>query len=161
MSSRETKLQSMKVAELREICKNNGIQHSTKNHKFTKAELIEAILKAGVLEEKESVEKNESAKVEEKVADTVKDNSVNRIGYLERIEIGTIVAFKLESGKVISAKVIKKSTSKKKLLLETNYGQEFKVDWSDVIWVKTGRRWPRGVYKLFSKSVGDNNGKAE
>lgn len=154
------KLQSLKVTELREICKSNGIQHSTKNHKFTKGEMIEAILKAGVFEE-ESVKVDESAKVEEKVASTVKDNSANRIGYLERIEAGTIVAFKLKSGKVISAKVIKKSTSRQKLMVETNYGQEYKIDWADVIWVKTGKRWPRGIYEMFKKDVGENNDKAE
>lgn len=146
------KLNNMKVAELRNICKENGIQYCTKERRFKKDELIEAILKAGVFEEKKESESDSvesSAKVENKVE--VKDNSVNKLKYLKNIECGTIVAFKINDDKVISAKVIKKSTPRKKLMLETSYGQQYTADWDDVVWVKTGKRWPRGIYNMFQK----------
>lgn len=148
------KLNNMKVAELRNICKENGIQHCTKDRKFKKDELINAILKAGVFEEKKESESDSvesSAKIENKVE--VKDNSVNKLRYLENIECGTIVAFNTNEGKVISAKVIKKSLSRKKLMVETSYGQQHTISWEDVIWVKTGKRWPKGIYNMFQKQV--------
>ena len=142
----------MKVAELRSICKENGIQHCTKERKFKKDELIEAILKAGVFEEKtvKSDSAESSAKIKNEV-EVVKDNSESKLKYLENIECGTIVAFRTHEDKVISAKVIKKSTPRKKLMLETSYGQQYTADWDDVVWVKTGKRWPRGIYNMFQK----------
>ena len=63
-------------------------------------------------------------------------------------KIGTLVAFRLSNGKVKSAKVMKKSTKNRKLKLETNYGAEYIASYDDIIWVRTGKRWPRGVYNL-------------
>lgn len=71
-----------------------------------------------------------------------------KMSYVEGVEIGTIVAFRLSSGKVKSAKVVKKSTKNRKLKLETDYGAEYIVSYDDIVWVRTGKRWPRGVYNL-------------
>lgn len=151
----------MKVVELRKICKENGIQYCTKDRKFKKEELINAILEVGVFEEKKESESDSvesSAKVENKVE--VKDNSENKLKYLENIECGTIIAFNTD-GKVISAKVIKKSLSRKKLMVETSYGKSYTIGWEDVIWVKTGKRWPKGIYNMFKKNVGVKNEEAK
>ena len=66
-----------------------------------------------------------------------------------------IVAFRLPTGKVKAAKLMKRSTKKRLLKLETEYGAEFIVPFEDVIWVKTGRRWPRGIYNLL-KGIKEN-----
>ena len=34
-----------------------------------------------------------------------------------------------------------------KLKLETEYGKTFIIDFNDVVWVKTGNRFPKGVYE--------------
>lgn len=83
-----------------------------------------------------------------------------KMPYIENIEIGTLVAFRLSNGRVKSAKVTRKSTKNRKLKLETDYGAEYIVSFDDIVWVRTGKRWPRGVYKLL-KGLVDENGKEE
>lgn len=88
----------------------------------------------------------------------VQVNMEQKMSYIENIDIGTIVAFRLSNGKVKSAKVTRKSTKNRKLKLETDYGAEYIVSYEDIVWVRTGKRWPRGVYKLLKGQV-DANGK--
>lgn len=87
--------------------------------------------------------------------------SDQKMSYVEGIEIGTIVAFRLSNGKVKSAKVVKKSTKNRKLKLETDYGAEYIVSYDDIVWVRTGKRWPRGVYNLLKGLVDDGKGKEQ
>lgn len=137
---------------------------------MNKEQLIDAILGAEVVK---NTEKTESAKDECKVDNqevveaenkdenksaNVKINMEQKMHYIENVDIGTIVAFKLSNGKVKSAKVARKSTKNRKLKLETDYGAEYIVSYDDIIWVRTGKRWPRGVYKLL-KGLVDANGK--
>jgi hypothetical protein len=77
--------------------------------------------------------------------------------YVSNAEIGTLIAFKQKSGKVNSAKIVGKDDDSKMLKAETKYGAKFDVKYSDVIWVKTGARWPKGVYRLL-KGIKENNG---
>ena len=42
----------------------------------------------------------------------------------------------------------KRSVSRRKLQLVTQYGARFVVSFEDVLWVKTGSRWPKGVFEL-------------
>lgn len=147
---------------------------------MTKEQLIEAILRANSVEvnkienDEEDISQSandeckvdnhecENVEVEEKVekesADVTKVNMEQKMSYIENIDIGTIVAFRLSNGKVKSAKVARKSTKNRKLKLETDYGAEYIVSFDDIIWVRTGKRWPRGVYKLLKGQV-DSNGK--
>lgn len=153
--------------ELRAIATELNI---TGRWEMNKEQLIDAILGAEVVK---NTEKTESAKDECKVDNheiveaenkdenksaNVKINMEQKMHYIENVDIGTIVAFKLSNGKVKSAKVARKSTKNRKLKLETDYGAEYIVSYDDVIWVRTGKRWPRGVYKLL-KGLVDANGK--
>lgn len=138
---------------------------------MSKEEMIEPILGAEVTEtganelsakdegkidnqdvEVEAKEEKESASVE-------KTRDSQKMQYVEQIEIGTIVAFRLASGKVKSAKVVKKSTKNRKLKLETEYGAVYIASFDDVIWVRTGKRWPRGVYNLLKGWSDDDSDK--
>ena len=104
---------------------------------------------------------HENVEVESKVENesaNVKINMEQKMSYIENIDIGAIVAFRLSNGKVKSAKVARKSTKNRKLKLETEYGAEYIVSYEDIIWVRTGKRWPRGVYELLKGQV-DANGK--
>lgn len=146
---------------------------------MTKPQLIEAILRAKsaeVSKQEEVVEEiSQSAKDEDKVDNHecenvevedkvenesagVKVNMEQKMSYIENIDIGTIVAFRLSNGRAKSAKVTRKSTKNRKLKVETDYGAEYIISYDDVIWVRTGKRWPRGVYKLLKGQV-DANGK--
>ena len=143
---------------------------------MTKPQLIEAILRAksAKVSKQENVvnENSQSAKDEHKVdsqkcenvevEDKVENESANvnmeqKMTYIENIGIGTIVAFRLPNGRVKSAKVMRKSTKNRKLKLETDYGAEYIVSYDDIIWVRTGKRWPRGVYKLLKGQVDSND----
>ena len=163
-------LQKKTCKELRELAKELNISG---RWDMTKDQLIDAILGAEVVE---NTNESESAKDECKVdnqenvvevEDKVEKESANvdvdmaqKMPYIENIEIGTLVAFRLSNGKVKSAKVTRKSTKNRKLKLETDYGAEYIVSFDDIVWVRTGKRWPRGVYKLL-KGLVDDNGKEE
>lgn len=151
LNMNKEQLEGMKVAELRAICKENGIKHYNGKNRYTKQQMIDAILEAA-----------ETAKKEEPVEDTTekKENKVKqKMDYVENIKIGTLVAFKLPNGKVKSAKVEKKSTKNRKLKLVTSYGAEFIIPYDSVIWVRTGTRWPKGVYNLLKGKTEDGERK--
>lgn len=165
-------LQNKTCKELRELAKELNISG---RWDMTKDQLIDAILRAEVVENANNTNGSESAKDEckidnhdiaevedkvEKESASVNVNMAQKMPYIENVEIGTLVAFRLSNGKVKSAKVIRKSTKNRKLKLETNYGAKYIVSYDDIIWVRTGKRWPRGVYRLL-KGLVDENGKKE
>ena len=144
---------------------------------MNKEQLVEAILRASsaenskqedvVNEDSQSakdeckVDNHESVEVEknfENESAGIKINMEQKMPYIENVNIGTIIAFRLSNGKVKSAKVVRKSTKNRKLKVETDYGAEYIVSYEDIIWVRTGKRWPRGVYRLLKGQV-DINGK--
>ena len=174
--SRE-ELKKMKVNELAAICKENGIVHYQGKRRFKKDEMIEAILGAKDAENSKSKkyvkvgkacleglkEGFESAKDEGKIdnqnveaeskienesASICEIDNEQKKAYVENASLGTLVAFKLSSGKAKSAKIVNRNRKKEKLKVETNYGAEYIISYDDIIWVKTGKRWPRGVYNL-------------
>ena len=122
------KYSELTVPELRKLCKERGL---SKYAHAKKADLIEMLIKTDP-----PVEPSNEPDWESKAK------------YIDRVEKGTIVAFNTDDGKVKSAKVMKKSSKEKLLKCVTSYGKEYLVKYEDVIWVKTGLRWPRGVYNL-------------
>lgn len=170
---KKEELQAMKVSELAAICKANNIPHYHGKNRFKKDELVEAILGAEVAEDSK-VENNKSAKDEVKTdnhdveaEDKVEKESANvdvdmeqKMPYIEGAVVGTIVAFRLPNGKVKSAKIIKKSTKRRQFMLETDYGAQYITPYEDIIWVRTGKRWPRGIYKLLKGLVDVDETKA-
>ena len=156
-------MQTKTCKELRELA---GSLNIVGRWVMSKEQLIVAILGAEIAED--SIEGNLSAKDEEKIdnhndvevedKDEKKSTNVDmgqKMPYIENAEIGALVAFKLSNGKVKSAKIAKKSSAKRRLKLETEYGANYIASYDDVIWVRTGNRWPRGVYKLL-KGLGEN-----
>lgn len=125
--------------ELRVIAKELDIKG--RGH-MTKEQLVQAIASAAGGEAAET-------------PDDVSSGS-NKTKYVENAEVGTIVAFKLPDGRVKSAKIERRSTSRRKLKLVTQYGAEFVVPYEDIIWVRTTKRWPKGVYNLLKGKVAEN-----
>lgn len=162
-------LRNKTCKELRELAKDMNISG---RWDMTKDQLIDAILGAEVLkknDESESakdeckIDNHDVAEVEDKVekeSASVEVDMKQKMPYIENVEIGTLVAFRLSNGKVKSAKVVKKSTKNRKLKVETNYGAAYIISYDDVVWVRTGKRWPRGIYKLL-KGLVDENGNNE
>lgn len=161
-------LQNKTCKELRELAKSMSISG---RWDMTKGQLIDAILGAEVVK---TTNESESAKDECKIdnhkeiveaevkfeKESASIDMKQKMPYIENIEVGTLVAFRLSNGKVKSAKVTRKSTKNRKLKLETDYGAEYIVSYDDIVWVRTGKRWPRGVYKLL-KGLVDENDKEE
>lgn len=63
--------------------------------------------------------------------------------YIDNLEKNMLVAFNHE-GKTKSGKVLEIEGSTVKL--EEFSGQLMYIEKKDIIWVKTGKRWPKGVY---------------
>ena len=166
-------LQDKTVKELRNIAKEFDI---VGRWDMTKEQLISAINNATISSDKsnesievktakdQQIEKNEIETAKNKVVD-VKIGEVNhetnvkkkenvdpfRISpYIEKIQEGMIIAFRVDKDpkKIKSAKVLRKSTAKRRLKVENKVGMIFVIDYDDVLWVKTGKRWPRNVYNL-------------
>lgn len=146
-------LKDLKVKELRDLAKTFNI---VGRWDMNKAELITAIEKAkSQLQEGMSVESIENVSVEKDNKNKIiSDNprkecaeDMNKKTYINNMSVGTLVAFKTK-GKVKSAKIIKKSTKNELALVETKVGKQYRINYDDIVWVKTGKRWPRGVYNL-------------
>ena len=178
-SKRELELNKLTCGELRNVAR---ILHISGRWDMTKNGLVEAILRAenaevsnvenaGAMQCAEQSAKDEckidnqnsgvkdveaEAKFENESASVREVDMEQKMHYIENIEVGTIVAFKLSNGKVKSAKVVKKSTKNRKLKLETDYGAEYIVSYESIIWVRTGKRWPKGVYNLLKGTVCSN-----
>lgn len=155
-------LQKMKCHELFKLATSMGIKGAWR---MKKADVIEAILgaekNAEVAESaKENIKiDNPDVEVENKTqkesANIVDVDFEGKMQRIEAIEIGTLVAFKLSNGKVKSAKVVRKSSKNRKLKVETEYGAQYITPYEDVIWVRSGKRWPRGVYMMLKGLVDD------
>lgn len=180
--SKEELLQKTKE-EVIGIAKEKGISQYHSGKRRTKEQLVNEILsKEEIKETKETevesndvqpvvpddeewqsteTEKSESEQSEETTENdlgnelTAEEKSTRKKSYIENVKIGTLVAFNSYTGKVKSAKVVKRSTKNRKLKVETKYGAEFIISYDDVIWVRTNKRWPKGVYQLL-KGVVDN-----
>lgn len=139
---------------------------------MTKPQLIEAIVRAesenanagGITRVQSATDEtaidNDEANVETEIKqeNSVSINMEQKQKYLDNIQIGALVAFKVSEAKAKSAKVIKKSTKSRKLMVETSYGATHVIPFEDVLWVRTGARWPRGVYNML-KGIGGENEK--
>lgn len=163
MSRKE--LESMKVAELKELCKERKLSYYRGKSLMKKDELIEAILKyendsdswpdwepAKEQEEQESDDNREWGEFTKvPVAPAKKEVVIDmekKMPYIESATVGKFVAFRLPNGKVKSAVIIKKSTSGRKFLVETAYKAQHIVGYNDIVWVRSGERWPAGIYRL-------------
>lgn len=158
--SKREELGNMLVVDLRNMASTYGIKNVKK---YKKQELVDMICeiidgqKPTVVDEEVSVVVEEDDNNIETVTDELSEEEIaeRRMPYVENAPIDTIVAFKLPTGKVKSAKIINKSTKNRKLKVETAYGAQFVIPYDSVIWVKTGTRWPKGVYNLLK---GNHNG---
>lgn len=143
-------LMEMKVDELRKVASSIGIKNAKQ---YKKVDLVDMIFSAqnppeAVAEAVAEEVKEEKEEVASGVSDNADDSGIdsNKLRYINEAPIGTLVAFKLPNGQTKSAKIINRSTGRKKLKLETVYGKQFIVSYSDIVWVKSTNKWPRGVY---------------
>lgn len=162
LQSKRTELEAMKAEELRQMCKNMGISFYKGKSRLTKAEMIDKLLCEVESNGEEVVEandksaeqaKSEPVKSQEEIEAEEAAKLAMRAKYIEEAKVGTIIAFRLESGKVISAMIVKKSAKNRKFKVETKYGAEHIVLFDEILWVRTNKRWPKFIYNLFKENV--------
>lgn len=155
-------LMEMKVDELRKVASSIGIKNAKR---YKKVDLVDMIISVQNIRNMIASVQNPPEAVPEEVVEEVKEEKEevasvsgntdntdnggidsNKLRYINEAPIGTLVAFKLPNGQTKSAKIINRSTGRKKLKLETVYGKQFIVSYSDIVWVKSTNKWPRGVY---------------
>lgn len=153
MALRE-KLESMRVADLKAICKEKKIPHYNGKNCYNKTQLVEAIISAGVYEQTQESDA-EGVKTEVEKANTVSTTAKCKMQYVENAPLGAIVAFRVPCSNVVkSAKIINRSAENRKLKLETSYGKQYVIDYDDVVWVRSGLRWPNGVLMALKSGKG-------
>lgn len=156
MYTREN-LKKLTVKQLLEIAKDLNIKG---RHEMRKVELIEAIVQKqeGIKKIDEKIEledgpKNYSGIIEndltkeevwEEGNSEVVVNKKSKQEYIENAKVGTIIAFKVNNAKTLSGKI--EEIRKFDFLVCTKTGVRFTVRKKNVIWVKTGQRWPKAVY---------------
>lgn len=136
--------------ELRDIAKQYGI---TGRWDMKKQELIEAIESMSDLTDDKIIFEDDCIIKSEDTIQSEGSQKVSRttLEYLNNAEAGTLVAFKRNSSKdvAMSGKLI--SFENGKVTVESKKGTKFKLNPDNIIWVKTGDRWPRWVFNLFNK----------
>ena len=156
-------LEQWTVAGLMAYCREHGIRCYNGKNRMHKAELVAAILQAETVEsshdDQSAGDKNEIGNQAGEAAGNEKEAAAGtshevvidmerKMPYIESAQVGALVAFRLANGKVKSAKVVKKSTKNRRFMLETEYGAQYIVSYDDIVWVRTTKRWPLGVYRL-------------
>lgn len=91
----------------------------------------------------------------EKALDKADASVINKThdDYVKNLKPGDIIAFQFHSpfGKKItrSAKVIDPHPGEVGLTVQDKIGNKYFVYRSKILWVKTGKRWPKYVYSMF------------
>lgn len=76
--------------------------------------------------------------------------SKTRAEYIKNIEIGSLVAFKVKN-RMLSAKVVQ--VNENDLKVEAKNGSIYFIGKEAVAWVRTGRRWPAGIWNALKDNV--------
>lgn len=147
------------VKELREIAKELEI---VGRWDMNKTQLIEAIEMA------QAVKELSDEDIELEGDCIIKENNSNQSegtqnvtkttdDYLNNIEPGVLVAFKRNSKDIaMSGKFVSFDENNDNLVyVESKKGTMFKITKANIIWVKTGARWPKWVFTLFNHNKSD------
>lgn len=187
----ESELRGFTVKELREEAKSlkikfwynktkaelvSGILEATAENNINNNNNVEENgnmeeIREATISEDSTVEKVEAVQAEDEIA---ADNSYATLishkktpgEYIDNVEVGMIIAFATEPEKAISAKVKEifraEDNGVKEVLAVSKNGYTYKVPRAAIIWVKTGHRWPRGIYdKLRNSYVKKEDATAE
>lgn len=136
-------LEKMTAKSLVEMCKEKGIPYSNSGGRLKKAQLIELLLNNNDVQEENSKNVGE----EENPEPTHWVNQ-DKEKYIEEAEVGTLIAFYDKKGKPRTAALVNRSSSRRVVKVVTEFEWEFIVPYENVLWVRKGNRWPKGVYNL-------------
>lgn len=132
---RSKELQELTTKELLVIAKTYNI---IGRHSLKKIDLIDSIIRKEYEQSTEAV--SESPDVIEVPVTRVKAD------YISNLKEGTIIAFKVNDTKMLSG-IVESILENNSFKVKTKTGIKFIVNRNNIVWVKTGDRWPRGVYQ--------------
>lgn len=148
--------------ELMGMAKELDLPRYNGKNKKTKTELIDILLSSGCLQFEESYDVSEKSEFEEMLENTVNEKKVkedkpwefkSREKEVESAEVGTLIAFLDTKGKARTGALVNRSSNKKMVKLVTEFDREFIIPYANVLWVKNGTRWPKGIYKMLKGIV--------
>lgn len=154
-----TKNELLKLSkkEIMDLCKQAELPRYRGKNELSKDEMIDSLLENCEILSQEEAEMQESCncdEIEEEVVEekVIKEKEpwemVDKTEYIEKLEPGVLVAFYDTKGKPRTGKFLNRSSKKKIVKLVTEFGWEFIVPYDNVLWIKFGNRWPRGVYNI-------------
>lgn len=77
--------------------------------------------------------------------------------FIQDAPIGALIAFEI-GGKVRSAKITNRNTSRKLLKLESKSGRVYIIPYESVLWVRKGSLWPKPIFEML---IGGNSWKSQ
>lgn len=80
---------------------------------------------------------------------------VTKEQYIANMEVGNVVAFTVETEqglKMLSGRVMKITNNH--CTIQTKNGSVFFPNKSNIVWVKTGTKWPLGIYNALKYTNG-------
>lgn len=142
-------LMAKKTMELRKLALDLGVKNASRKRKEQLVDELVAAYAKKATDEAE-VEKANNGNIE--VPDVTAEGKRirrSREDYIERAPKGAIMLFLSTDGQCRTAKIINRSTVKRKYKVETKHGAQFIVPFESVIWVRMpGKRWPRSIFAL-------------
>ena len=152
----KNELLSLPKKELMRMCKEAELPRYRGKTELTKEELVDSLLEnVEFVVANETVNQNEP-EIPIEATEVVVDKPVERkpwdmkdkTKYIEEAEVGALIAFYDEKGKPRTAALVNRSSARKVIKVVTEFGWEFIVPYDNVLWVRKGNRWPRGVYEI-------------
>lgn len=153
--------------KIMELCKEANLPRYKGKSELSKEEMVDSLLEnCDVMSEEEAqneqVEKSDCVNVESKECENSEAECkpwemVDKAKYIDKLEPGVLVAFYDNKGKPRTGKFVNRSSKKKIIKLVTEFGWEFIVPYENVLWIRFGNRWPKGVYKILKEY--NKNGK--
>lgn len=134
------------VKDLDQMCKMEGLpRYKGKTH-LKKEEMINNLL-GTVKEEKEET------KVEVQQEEALASESSND-SYIEKAEIGALIAFVDKKNLTRSGKIVEKDSEKRHITVALKSGRKFFITYDNVLWVTSeeNRRWPKKILFALKES---------
>ena len=165
----KNELLSLPKKDIMKMCKEAGLPRYKGKTELTKEELVDSLI-ANVEFVEEGYEGDDAIVVKQEEDEEVVEEKVekpepwvmkDRSTLIENAEVGTLIAFYDEKGKPRTAALVNRSSARKVIKLVTEFEREFIVPYDNVIWIKKGSRWPRGVYNLLKGYSSNGNKEAE
>lgn len=136
-------LTKLTAKELDQMCREKDLpRYKGKNH-LNKTEMINNLL--GTVKEETKVEVQQ----EEALASESSNDS-----YIEKAEIGALIAFVDKKNLTRSGKIVEKDPEKRHITVALKSGRKFYINYENVLWVTSeeNRRWPKKILFALKES---------